>query len=83
MCVCDLQSSEPEVFVFACGLTDIRGLTFDREGRNLPQFQNVAWTRLAAVASDTDSLATHALDPDLARSQLASRGLYVGRGAMQ
>lgn len=70
-----------EVFVFTCGLTDIRGLTLDRLGRNLPLFQHAPWTLVATSSMEVTPLACHTLDPVLACQNLSERGVHVGRGA--
>jgi hypothetical protein len=71
---------EPPVYVFTAGDPGCFGLTFRRDGTNLPPPEGArGWTLFVEVTMADDDLLPFTEDVSSARTQLSLRGYYVAR----
>jgi hypothetical protein len=70
----------PDVYVFICSDPAVRGLSLDRDGKNLPKLESGSvWMPIVATTLALEHLRRHALDPDLAVLNLRTKGYHVAR----
>ena len=71
---------EPRVYVFTVGDSGHFGLTFLRDGRNLPPPRDGGrWILLRQVTMADRDLRSFTEDTGFARAQLTMRGFYLAR----
>ena len=72
------------VYVFICSHPAVRGLSLERDGKNLPKLEGGSvWTPIAATTFAFENLKRHVLDPDLAILNLRTKGYHVARIAAE
>jgi hypothetical protein len=70
----------PEFYIFGSDDPEMRGLSLERDGHNLPRLAgNSSWTPLAVAALTLENLQRHTLDPGLALLNLKTKGFHFAR----
>lgn len=66
------------VYVFGSQGSNVRALSLNCRGDNLPRFASPTWMLIAIAPLTLEALSTHSTNPALAFLNLKERGYHVG-----